>query len=201
MRSMSLRSQGYESYLSRVRDLAFASGFEDVVAALSKPGKNNTKAYLVTEDGSSARTLTISTPAQIITAVTEDHFNLRDAICIVENISPEHIEVLGSAWDIDPRFFVEHAVNPRREHLWVPRRFESVTNKQKFSCVDGIFEYHGLNVRSDKELNSLPNHFERHCFRSTWEGVETITSNTRISYYRVERSLCKCFHGVLIPLH
>lgn len=72
------------------------------------------------EDSNSAQTLTISTPAQIITTATENHFHLRDRICIVENISPEHIEVLGSAWDIDPRFFVMHAVNPRREHLWLP---------------------------------------------------------------------------------
>jgi hypothetical protein len=193
MQSMSLPSQGNYSYLSHVCDLASTSELEAVVAALSKPGENSTKTYLITEDGSSAQTLTVSTPAQILATVAENLSHLRESICIVENISPEHIEVLGSAWDIDPRFFVEHAVNPRREHLWVPRDFEPDTNEEKFSCIDGNFEYHGLNVRNDKELNSLPNHFERHCFRSTWEGVETITSNTRISYYRVEKSFCRYF--------
>src|SRR5437764_10435856 len=118
---MSLRSQGNQSYLSRVRDLASTSGFEDVVVALSKPGKNITTACLMIKDSNSVQTQTISTPAQIITTVTEDCFNRRDSICIVENISPEHIEVLGSAWDIDPWFFVEHAVNPGREILWNAR--------------------------------------------------------------------------------
>jgi hypothetical protein len=195
MPNMSLRLQGNQGYLSRVRDLASTSGFEDV-AALSKPEENSTKAYLMTDDSSFAQTPTISTPAQIITIVNMNHYHLRNSICIVENISPEHIEVLGTAWNIDPGFFVDYAANPRREDLWRATRFEPVTNKQKFSYIDGIFEYHGLNVRSDEELNSLPNYFERHCFRSTWEGVETIISNTRISYYRVEKSFCKYFRGV-----
>lgn len=199
---MSLPSQDHQRYLSRVRDLASRSWLEGVVAALSKPGEENrTKAYLMTQDSSSTQTPTISTPAQIITAVSANRSHFHNSICIVENISPEYIAVLGSAWNIDPRFFVEYAVNPRREDLWDSRRFEPLTNQQKFSHIDGNFEYHGLNVTSDQELNSLPNYFERHCFRSTWEGAETITSNTRISYYRVEKSLCKYFHAGLMPPH
>lgn len=201
MQNMSLPSQSHHSYLSRVCDLASVSEHEAVMVALSKLGESSTKTYLVTADGSSAQTLTINTPAQILIAVSENLSHLRGSVCIVENISPEYIEVLGSTWDIDPRFFVQHAVNPRREHLWIPRHFEPDTKKEKFSFVDGNFEYHNLNVSDDKELNSLPNHFERHCFRSTWEGVETITSNTRISYYRVEESFCRYFHEFLIPLY
>lgn len=193
--------QSHQNYLSRVRELAFRSELEAVIEALSRPGENSTKTYLVTADGSSAQTLTISTSAQTLSAVSENLSHLRDSVCIVENISPEYIEVLGAAWDIDPRFFVQHASNPRREHLWTPRNFESDIGEELFSCIDGNFEYHGLNVSDNKELNSLPNHFKRHCFRSTWEGVENIISNTRISYYRVEKSFCGCFHGLLIPLY
>jgi hypothetical protein len=184
----------------RVRDLAFRSGLEDVVAALSKPDENSTKAYLMTVDSNTTKMPTLSTSAQIITAVNENHYDLRNSICIVENISPEHIEILGSAWNIDPRFFVEYASNTRRGDLWEANRFEPVTDREEFTYIDGIFEYHGLNVRSDEELNSLPNYFERHCFRSRWEGVETITSSTRISYCRVLKSFCKYFDGVLMPL-
>lgn len=188
---MSLLLQANQSYLSRVRDLALTSGFKDVVAALSKPENNCTRACLMIPVRSSAQTLSISTPAQILTTFSENQLHLQDTICIIENISPEYIEVLGSAWNIDPRFFVEHAMNPKREDLWVPKRLEPENREQTFDCLDGNFEYHGLNVISDEELNSLPNYFERHCFRSTWEGVEKINSNTRMSYYRVKGSLCK----------
>lgn len=195
--------QSHHNYLSRVRELASRSELEAVIMAMSTLGKNNTKTYLITDTGNdgSVQTVPINTPAQVPIAVTENLSHLRASVCIVENISPEYIEVLGSAWDIDPRFFFQHAENPTREHLWVARRFEPDTSKEKFSCINGNFEYHGLNVSDDTELNFLPNNFERHCFRSTWEGVETIISNTKISYYRVQDLFCKYFHEVLIPLY
>lgn len=183
----------HQRYLSGVHDLASNSGLEAVTAALSKLGENCTKTFLLTSDGNSAQTQAISTPAQILSAVAENLACLRGSICIVENISPEYIAVLGFAWHIDPEFFVQHAANPRREHLWAPENFEPDTKKKKFRCVNGNFEYHGLNMSDDEELNSWPNNFERHCFRSIWQGVETITSNTRISYYRVDTKLCRYF--------
>ena len=193
MQGIPLSAQNPHNYLSRVRDLAARSDLDGVTAALSKPaaGRNSTETYLVTEDNRSAQTLNLKSPAQILSAVTENLARSRRSVCIVENISPEFIEVLGSAWDIDPAFFVQHAANPRRGDLWLSRWFEPGTNEAKFGFVDGNFEYHGISLSDDEELNSLPNHFERHCFRSTWEGVETINSNTRISYYRVEESFCR----------
>lgn len=100
MQNMSLRSQGNQGYVSRVRDLASTSGFENAVAALSKPGENSTKAYIMNEDSrlsSSTQTPNISTPADIITTVKASQSHRHYSICIVENISPEHIEALGSA--------------------------------------------------------------------------------------------------------
>ena len=184
-------TQDRDNYLSQVRDIANLYELEDVVTALSYSGANNAKTYLVTEAESSAQTTSIDGPAQVLKAVTQNLSQSRETICIVENVSPEYINVLGSAWDIDPAFFVTHAVNPRREHLWNSKDFEPNTKEGRFSCIDGNFEYHGLSISSDGELNSQPNHLNRHCYRSTWEGVETITSNTRISYYRVKKWFCK----------
>ena len=192
MQGIPLSTQSPQHYLSRVRDLAALSELEAVTVALSKPaGRDSTETYLVSEDHRSAQTLTLKTPSQILAAVAENLSHSRRSVCIVENISPEYIDVLGSAWDIDPAFFVQHAANPRREDLWLSRSFEPGANEGKFSCVDGNFEYHGLSLGDEEKLNSLPNYFERHCFRSNWEGVETVNSNTRISYYRVEESFCR----------
>lgn len=199
MQRMSLSSQNHRNDLSRVTDLAFTPGLNAAaVKASSKPGADKTKMCLIIEDGASAKIHTFETLAQILAAVTESRSQPRKIICIIENISPKYIGVLESGWEIDPGFFVQYAENPEREYLWYPGEFKPTDIQEKFSCIDGNFEYHGVKVDDDKELNSLPNHFERHCYKSTWEGVETINSNTRISYYRVKKSFCKGFHDFLI---
>lgn len=193
MESMSLPSQDNETYLSRVHDLAFSWGLEDVVESLSKPDTASTKAFYINY----AQRLTISTPAQITAAASELDGNIgRYTVCIVENIAPEHIEALGSAWDLDPAFFVQYASNRQRGHLWMPDVFggdRPGTDRKPYDHIDGNFEYHGICVQSDAELDSAPNYFARHCFRKTWDEVETVNSNTRISYYRVHRELCEFF--------
>ena len=199
---MSSPSQDNETYLSRVHDLAFSWGLEDVVESLSKPDTTGTKAFYINY----AQRLTISTPAQITAAASELGGNTgRYTVCIVENIAPEHIEALGSAWDLEPAFFVQYASNRQREHLWITNVFEDYqlmanasgyqlrTNRKPYDHIDGNFEYHGICVQSDAELNSAPNYFARHCFRKTWDEVETVNSNTRISYYRVHGELCEFF--------
>jgi hypothetical protein len=128
---------------------------------------------------------------------------MSETICIIENISPQYIEGVGSAWDISPAFFVEHARNPLGENLWLPKDPEELmgtwdpyaesrcfNENRRVWHIDGNFEYHGLNVQDNTNLNSAPNYFTRYCFQSTWGGVETITSNTRISYCRVNKRFC-----------
>ena len=196
----SLPSQNHHNYSSHVSDLASTSELKAVLEDLSMSGADKTKICLIIADHDPAQIQYFETIAQILNAVTESLSLSREVICIVENASPECIDSLGSVWNIEPGFFFQHAKNPRREDLWISRKFEPNNNQEKFSYIDGNFEYHGLKVDGDEELNSLPNHFERHCYKPTWEGVETITSNTRISYYRVKRSFCKGFHVSLIPL-
>ena len=103
---------------------------------------------------------------------------------MVENISPSCIEVLGSAWDLDPEFFVGHVTNPTVEDLCAKHSVEYEVGK--YTHLDGVFKYHGL--KGQQGLHSLPNYFPRHCYEDLPRSVQ---SNTRISYYRVSQGLCK----------
>ena len=201
---MSLQPQSERTYLSHVRETADALVSDDVVTALSKPERNSTKAWFIDE----ARSFPTSSLAEVLAVVASGPL-MSETICIIENISPQYIEGIGSAWDIDPGFFVEYARNPLKENLWLPKDPEELLgwdphdksrrvpkNKLRWH-IDGNFEYHGLNVQNNASLNSSPNYFKRYCFRSTWGGLETITSNTRISYCRVYKKLCKYVFGEL----
>lgn len=113
------------------------------------------------------------------------------SICIVENISSGLIDSLGAAWDLDATFFVEHATNPNKEELWSKIDAPAVYQEAKrYSHLDGIFEYHDIEISPQETLNSFRNMFPRHCFKdSAWP----IQSNSRISYYRVNPWLCKSY--------
>ncbi|KAK0264891.1 hypothetical protein B0A54_07572 [Friedmanniomyces endolithicus] len=64
--------------------------------------------------------LSIASPEALV-AIADDVHQQRVAVCVIENITPGWIEVLGTAWDIDPDFFVGHAFNPREEDHWAPQ--------------------------------------------------------------------------------
>ncbi|KAK0291923.1 hypothetical protein LTR91_003625 [Friedmanniomyces endolithicus] len=64
--------------------------------------------------------LSIASPEALV-AIADDVHQQRVAVCVIENITPGWIEVLGTAWDIDPDFFVGHAFNPREEDHWTPQ--------------------------------------------------------------------------------
>ena len=190
METISLRSVDNETYLSRVSDLAESQGHDDIVASLTKPDAGSTQAYYINHH----QRLQVIEPELVATL---GDYNARKGaytVCVVENIGPRFIEALGSAWNLDPTFFVQHATNREREHLWMPDVFTGDRPRSEmkpYDCIDGILEYHGISVRAEAELNSSPNHFPRHCLRSTWDDVETVISNTRISYYRVHSELCE----------
>jgi hypothetical protein len=113
------------------------------------------------------------------------------SICIVENISSDLIDSLGTAWDLDATFFIEHATNPEMAELWKKKDAPATYQEAKrYSHLDGIFEYHDLETSPQETLSSYPNVFPRRCFKhSTWP----IQSNSRISYCRVNPWLCKSY--------
>ena len=118
------------------------------------------------------------------------------AVCVIENISPAYIEALGNEWSIDPRFFIGHARNPQQKCLWQeihewgwePSSDAKQIASSTYTHLHGIFEYHGTTTKDPSQRNSTPNLFQRHCYQKPPYPVE---SNTVISYYRVNKSLCE----------
>lgn len=174
-----------KSYLSRVQDWLSSSSVgsaafnERFVELLRQPDKHKTR-VLYTNAGLESQ---VRTPSDLVACSAKDQNSGREAICVIENISPSFIEELGSAWDLDPEFFIGHAKNPNPEELWA-RYHPGEYDMREYRHLDGVFEYHG--VRGQKSFDSLPNYFPRHCFEKAPYPVQ---SNTRISYYRVHRGL------------
>lgn len=171
------------SYISRIQDLQSSSrrSATDLRELLRQPDKNKTKVFYTNEKLQPK----VETPSGLVAFSSEDQKSGKEVICVIENISPGYIEELGSAWDLDPEFFIGHARNPNAEDLWA-REHAADYEVREYRHLDGVFEYHG--VRGQKGLNSLPNYFPRHCFK---ESPYPVQSNTRISYYRVHQGLCK----------
>ncbi|KAK0820602.1 hypothetical protein LTR75_001480 [Friedmanniomyces endolithicus] len=62
----------------------------------------------------------IASPEELFAFANNIH-QQRLAVCVIENITPNWMEALGTAWDIDPEFFVGHASNRREEDHWTPQ--------------------------------------------------------------------------------
>lgn len=154
----------------------------------------------------------IVSPSDLISQSKELANNRSLSVCIIENISPQYVEALGSAWEIDPMFFVEYATNPDQKKLWWSKKWEWNSSARPspgqderraetmapsflqgtFGHLDGVFEYHNMSAdlhpsEYDK-LNSSPNRVRRHCFKT---GRWPVQSNTRISYCRPNAYMCK----------
>lgn len=173
------------SYVSRVQYLLSSSPAssafnERFLELLHQPDMHKTK-VLYTNGGLQSQ---VRTSSDLVACSAEDQNSGREAICVIENISLRFIEELGSAWDLDPEFFIGHAKNPNPEDLWARNHPEY--DMCEYRHLDGAFEYHG--ARGQKIFDSWPNYFPRHCFEKAPYPVQ---SNTRISYYRVHRGLCK----------
>ena len=153
---------------------------------LRQPGNSRTKIFY-TNSELKPRT---GTPSDIVALSADDLENGREAICVIENISPSCIGEIGSAWDIDPGFFVGHVTNPNVEDLWAEHPVEYEISRYRH--LDGVFTYHGLKEQTG--LHSLPNHFPRHCYERLPRSIQ---SSTRISYYRVSQCLCKSNNNVI----
>lgn len=177
-----------KSYISRLQHLlsnsisstASAQGSVDLVDLLRQPDNSRTKIFYT----NSRLKPRIGTPSNIVALSADDIKNEREAICVVENISPSCIGELGSAWDIDPEFFVGHVTNPNVEDLRAKHPVEYAV--RKYRHLDGVFKYHGLKEQTG--LHSLPNYFPRHCYEPLPRSIQ---SSTRISYYRISHGLCK----------
>ena len=173
-----------KNYISRVQELLSSSNTStasvDLVDLVRQPDTSRTKIYYTNSQLKSR----IGTPSDIVALSAEDLKIGREAFCVVENISPRFIAEFGSAWNLDPEFFVGHVTNPNVEDLWAKHSVDYEV--RKYRHLDGVFTYHGL--KGQKGLHSLPNYFPRHCYEHLPRSIQ---SSTRISYYRVSQGLCK----------
>ena len=132
----------------------------------------------------------------------------RKAVCIVEDISWEWIGAMGITWGIEPQFFAEHGVNPQGDDPWrvlfpEDRRLGAPQVSSKYKYMDGVFEHHYLANRQTA-LDILNNSFCRSAYRrQCWNSKDSSyppSSNTRISYCRVNANLCKIIRSLLLSL-
>ncbi|KAK1080702.1 hypothetical protein LTR33_005319 [Friedmanniomyces endolithicus] len=137
----------------------------------------------------------IASPEELF-AIADNIHQQRLAVCVIENITPNWIEALGTAWDIDPEFFVGHASNPREEDLWTPQTVHIWSHRtsvrpqpRPFYNLMGTYTHHKAPFwRGPPYLWSL---YEGAYFpRPSGERDRySFQSRTRLSYMRVHASL------------
>lgn len=181
-----------ESYLTRLSRMAAAEeGLEGLPYALTSPSPNIARAYYFNGQESYHES-----PESVLQNTGADVERGSHAVCIIENIQPDWIEAIGPAWNLDPNFFLNHAKNPPKEALWNhlfrdnPRDFDMESRKDEhYNSIDGVFEYNDWETTKEKDLIPITSLMKRHC----WQGARPypLSSNTRISYYRINRGLCK----------
>jgi hypothetical protein len=132
----------------------------------------------------------------------------RKAVCIVEDISWEWIGAMGITWGIEPQFFAEHGVNPQGDNPWraffpEDRRLGAPQGSSKYKYMDGVFEHHYL-ANHQTALDILNNSFCRSAYRRRcWNSNDSSyppSSNTRVSYCRVNANLCMITCSMLSSL-
>jgi len=201
---MSIGQSPNETYLSKLRNhYHWTPGLDELLHVFSRPDSNSTKVFFVNSDTE----WSVNSPSNLLDRLLHQP-RIAKGVCVIENISPAYIEALGSAWDLDPNFFAGHAWNPAQKDLWTQVPFEQHREPSRpYEHLDGIFEYHNLQLlpNENEKHDSSPNYFYRHCFSEPEfrftpipYGVSRIKvrrqipqSNTRISYYRVDRGLCE----------
>jgi hypothetical protein len=134
---------------------------------------------------------------KVLAQAQKDEASSRRAVCVLENINWEWIGVVGSAWKLEPSFFVEHGANPTGDDAWTTlfpqnREIDIKKGPSKHKYVDGVFEHHylaGEDAALDKMNRGLANSAYR---RRSWIPVSSYppSSCTRMSYCRVNANLC-----------
>lgn len=187
---------GYNKRLANLS--ANVEGLETLSVVLSKDSLSRTRAYYFNGKGSYADSPNSIIEKALCDAGTGER-STRLAVCVIENISAPWIQVIGEAWQLNLEFFLDHAKNPAKENLWDnvfnrdrdPLRSQLPTDSSRVH-ITGVFGNPDWQLNKRRQLDSSPNAMRRHC----WDGPKPypLSSNTRISYYRVTPSLCLSIH-------
>jgi hypothetical protein len=115
----------------------------------------------------------------------------RFRICVIENISPSFIDLVGSAWDLDVEFFVDHALGCRGDLSRVPLNLPSTCERASFLFIDAVLSYNTAELQRvlgdivqppASYLYRRRKHYFRRDFRFRTDG-KGFQLDTRTSYY------------------
>ena len=190
-----------ESYIDRVKKVSIARGcLENISEALVPHTPNPIATWL---NGTTQETNDV---LKILALAKGDGTEPGKAVCIVEDISWEWINAMGTAWGIEPHFFAEYGINPKDDNAWKhlfpdDRRLGAAQGPSKCYHVDGVFEHHHL-AGDPTALDRLRKGLRRSLYRRRcWADPSySPSSNTRFSYCRVNANLCMVNHLLLRSL-
>ncbi|KAJ5205546.1 hypothetical protein N7472_001994 [Penicillium cf. griseofulvum] len=111
-------------------------------------------------------------------------------ICVMENISPSFIELIGSMWDLDVEFFVDHSIGCRGDLSRIPLNLASSLDASPYLFLDGVLAYSvaDLEAAFGPSVHPVPwylngrKHYFRRDYRMRTDG-RGFQMNTRTSYY------------------
>lgn len=177
------------SFMGDVEKAAEAGieGMDALMTVLNKPDRGGTRISYT----NMTKHIFPKSTYDLIREAHNDSTAGRLAVCVVENISPSLIKALGAAWDLEPEFFAMHATNPPTKELW--RQFSEWSPNDKdaltsFDHLDGIYEFHDMDLSVELMQRSSNNYFQRHIFK---DGHWPVNVTTKISYMRVSATLCR----------
>ncbi|KAK5741728.1 hypothetical protein LTR17_003719 [Elasticomyces elasticus] len=134
-----------DSYLARVVQLADSQNV--AWPRFRYHGAKTSTVYHSSIDGTTQRSVT--DPDELIQSALLDEQRGAKTICVIENILPSAIELLGKAWDLEPAFFVEHARNPPQDAHWTPQWEDMMKNtvgprrRRLYYNLMGTLTHHG----------------------------------------------------------
>jgi len=142
----------------------------------------------------------LTDPETLIAMVQSEMCSGRAGVCVVENIHPNWIEVLGTEWHIDLDFFVNHAYNPPKATAWDPSwdsdRIDlggtsPTTHYRRHYSLMGTLEQSNLRIGSEERFTRQSRNFFPRPRPWTPEGLDYADgSRTKVSYVRVNSLLC-----------
>ena len=114
------------------------------------------------------------------------------SVCLIENILPACIAILGSSWNTNPTFFADHGKLEHNNLPWI--RPGSVERRERTERshvhLDGLWthcEYEGGGQPGRFITTSATSVFPRYCYQVDFRVPRTCT---RVSYCRVRENLC-----------
>lgn len=141
-----------------------------------------------------------SNPLEKLLKLAEQDMQARvPSICLVENISPDYIAVLGLAWNIHSAFFINHGISGRTDVPLAQSKNSKEGNRIEKDGVnmEGVLVLNLWGSELDEESDTFPLDWTTHYFPRSYSLInpKCIQARTCISYCRVRENLCRSCHA------